>query len=262
MQLYLQFKQAQGLRPITLKGHGDVTRLFFRRHPEAWQGGQKLQQAVYCFFGEDIKPATYNIRRNYLKQFFDWCVKEGFFADNPLDGFKKRKDEGRIVPLDAETLSRLISLPNKNTFAGLRDYALILLTLDTGIRPKEAFSLLQDDINLRSMEVYVRSDVAKTKVSRTLPVSTATAEALRLLLAARHLSWGEHVPVFCSSEGTPLRNDTWDDRLEKYSKALGIRIHPYDLRHAFALQFLRCGGNAFALQRIMGHSDLSIVTLP
>lgn len=258
LRQYLAFQQARGLRPATLEGHKVVVRLFFKRHPEAWGGGSKLKTAVYAFFGEDIKPATYNIRLSYLSSFFKWCVKEGIFPENPLQGFRKRKDEGRVVSLDTATLQQLITLPDKQTFAGLRDYALILLTLDTGIRPKEAFSLLPGDINLRSLEVYVRSDFAKTKVSRTLPISHVTAEAIRQLLQARHPAWGESVPVFCTQDGTPLNRHTWSDRLEIYSKRLGVRIRPYDLRHAFALQFLRNGGNALALQRVLGHTDLSM----
>jgi site-specific recombinase XerD len=255
---YLSFKQAEGLRPITVKGHRQVVTLFFKRHPEAWEGGSSLKAAVYAFFGEKVKPATYNIRLAYLSSFFKWCVKEGIFPENPLAGFKRRKAEGRVVNLEAATLQQLIALPDKKTFAGLRDYALILLTLDTGIRPKEAFSLLPGDVNLRSLEVYVRSDVAKTKVSRTLPVSHATAEAIQSLLRARHPAWKDTVPVFCTQDGTPLNRHTWNDRLEAYSKQLGVRIRPYDLRHAFALHFLRSGGNALALQRTLGHTDLAM----
>lgn len=208
--------------------------------------------------GEEIKPATYNIRRNYLKQFFSWCLSEGVFIENPCDSLKKRKDEGRVVKLDAEVLSELIALPNKKRFAGLRDYALILLTLDTGIRPKEAFSILISDVNFRSLEIYVRADVAKTKVARTLPISKITSQAISDLIQVRHKDWDNGIPVFCSSDGTWLKNDTWGDRLEMYCRELGVKIRPYDLRHAFALQFLRNGGHALALQRIMGHADLSM----
>ena len=257
MQQYLWFKQAEGLREITLKGHRDVISLFFKRHPEAFDPA-KLRPSVYAFMGEKIKPATYNIRRNYLRQFFDWCLREGIFAENPLQGLKKRKDDGRAANLDADTLTRLLALPDTSTFAGLRDYALLLLTLDTGIRPKEAFSLFIADMNLRSLEVYIRSEVAKTKISRTLPISPVTAEAVRSLTASRHPAWGDNVPVFSSAEGTPLRNDTWGDRLERYSRQLGVKVYPYALRHAFALQFLRNGGHALALQKTMGHADLTM----
>lgn len=106
---------------------------------------------------ESIKPATHNVRLSYLKSFFDWCVWRGL-CWQPGQGPKKPKAEDRIVNIDVKVLSRLIGLPDHKTFAGLRDYALILLQLDTAIRPMEAFGLLETDINLRGLEVYVRAD--------------------------------------------------------------------------------------------------------
>ncbi len=255
LEQYLWFKQAEGLREATVRGHRDVVRLFHTRYPEAWENPKK---AVLAFMAEDIKASTYNIRLSYLKAFFDWCVAEGIHTDNPMTRLKKRKAEGRVVNLTLDDLKALIELPDTKTFAGLRDYAVILLTLDTGIRPKEAFSLLVDDFNFRSSEVYVRSEVAKTKVSRSLPFSPVTAKVVRELIQTRHPGWNSSVPVFCSTEGTTLNRHTWGDRLEMYCKRLGINIRPYDLRHAFALQFLRNGGHALALQRTLGHTDLSM----
>lgn len=257
LQLFLYWKQAQGRSETTLKDYSKVVGLFFKRHPDAWKGTD-LKQAVYSFLGEPVKPATYNLRLTYLKQFLGWCVREGIFPENPLDGFRRKKAEGRVVSLDSDTLKKLIALPDQHTFAGLRDYALILLTLDTGIRPKEAFSLLPADVNLRSLEVYVRADVAKTRVARTLPISPVTAEAIRRLLAVRHPGWKENTPVFCTCEGQPLSPQTWRDRLRGYSAQLGVKIRPYDLRHAFALLFLRNGGHALALQKVLGHTDLTM----
>lgn len=124
MESYLWFKQAGGLWESTLKGQWEVIRLFFNRHPEAWQGD--LKQAAYRFFVENIKPATYNIRLAYLKSFFAWCVKEGILTENPLSEFKKRKAEGWVVEFDASILQELLALPDKGTFAGLRDYSLML----------------------------------------------------------------------------------------------------------------------------------------
>lgn len=124
--------------------------------------------------------------------------------------------------MEIETLSKLLNLPNTKTFAGLRDYSLILLTLDTGLRPKEAFCLLITDINLRSLELYICSDVSKTKISRTLPISPTTAHSIKDLLQTRHPAWKDNVPVFCSAEGTVLSRYTWGDRLELYSDQLGV----------------------------------------
>ncbi len=73
-----------------------------------------------------------------MKAFFEWAVREQYVEENPLTDFKKRKAQPRIVDLAEENLQKLMVLPNQATFAGLRDFALLMFTLDTGIRPKEA----------------------------------------------------------------------------------------------------------------------------
>jgi len=85
---------------------------------------------------------------------------------------KKRKDEGRaraIIPL--EVLKELLGAPDKKSYAGFRDYCLILFMLDTGIRSGEALKLKKEDFNFASFEVTIPEDVAKTRKKRTLPLS-------------------------------------------------------------------------------------------
>ncbi|KJS76798.1 MAG: integrase [Desulfotomaculum sp. BICA1-6] len=257
LEQFLRRKMAEGLSPTTIHDYSKHIKRFFNYFPDAFDASC-LKDCVMEHMSQKIKPATYNLRLIYLKTFFTWCLMEGIFPSNPLEGLKKRKDPGRIVNIDADVLTELITLPNKNTYAGFRDYTLILLSLDTGIRPKEAFSIMKEDINFRSLEIYVRSEVAKTRTSRTLPISPVTAKAITDLISSRHHSWKEIIPVFCSCEGTPLNRHTWGQRLKVYSKQLEVKVRPYDLRHAFALQYLRNGGNALALQRTMGHSDLTM----
>jgi site-specific recombinase XerD len=40
----------------------------------------------------------------------------------------------------------------------------------------------------------------------------------------------------------------------------GVDVHPHQLRQRFALEYLRAGGNVLALQRLLGHTELSITT--
>lgn len=260
LQEFIWFKQAQGIAPRTLKDYQDFVRQFFQRYPDLdYTRPHDLKRAVYEYMAQEgIKPATFNLRLTYLGAFFSWCLGEGHIQENPLAGIKRRKAESRIVNHDLDTLTRLLEAPDKSTFAGLRDYALILLTLDTGIRPGEAFQLLPCHINLHSREVTVPAAVAKTRTSRTLPVSPVTIQAIHDLLKARHPAWGDSVPVFCTTEGTSLNRNSWRGRLELYSKKIGRHIRPYDLRHIFALQYLRNQGNALTLQRTLGHTDLSM----
>lgn len=257
LRLFLLHKQAEGKSERTLQDYENHVTRFFSRHPRAWDPGE-LQSAALEYMAQPAKPAYFNLKRTYLGAFLSWCAEHGYIPDNPLAGIKRRRAEGRVVHLNMETLQQLLELPDRNSFAGLRDYALILLTLDTGIRPKEAFSLLPEDVNLAALEVYVRGEAAKTRISRTLPISQATGKALAKLLAARHPAWGDAVPVLCTEDGRPMNNKLWHARLSEYGRRLGVKLSPYSLRHAFALEFLRGGGNVFALQRILGHRDLTM----
>lgn len=255
---FIYWKQAQGLSPTTISDYRGHVARFLKRFPEALNNEDSLKSAIFAYMAQQMKPATYNLRLTYLKVFFQWCVQEGYVVENPLIGFKKRKAEGKNVNISIDILQKLINLPDRKTFSGLRDYTLILLTLDCGIRPKEAFGLETTDINVTSLEIYIRSDTAKTRVSRTLPISAVTATSIKELISVHHPIWDKSVKVFCSVDGRPMNRQSWGLRMKKYSDILEHKITPYFLRHVFALQFLRNGGHALALQRTLGHSDLTM----
>jgi len=97
------------------------------------------------------------------------------------------------------------------------------------------------------------------EIVSTLPLSDITAKAIKKLLETRPGKWNGESPVFANWEGNFMRVETWAQRVKDvYASQLGVSLRPYDLRHAFALNFLRNGDNAFALQRIMGHSNLDM----
>ncbi|MGB9868187.1 MAG: tyrosine-type recombinase/integrase [Bacillota bacterium] len=258
VQEFLLSKRAEGRAERTLKDYSRWLGEFFARAGEAWPDYHRLKQAVREFFAElgTKAPATYNMARAYLKAFFAWAVGEGYIAGDPLQGLPKRRDEGRPRSVDAETVKRLLQLPDRGTFAGLRDYALLLLQLDCGIRPGEALRLTPSCFNLRGLEVTVPANIAKTRQARVVVISPETAKAIRKLLAVRPQEWGEDVPVFCSQDGRPMLETSWAHRLRKYSKKLGVSVPPYSLRHTAAIMTLRNGGSAFFVQRQMGHKSL------
>jgi site-specific recombinase XerD len=258
LEEFLTFKRAQGRSPRTLQDYDGTVHLFFKRYPLAWNS-PNLKMHLMDFLTKSKCPATYNIRLAYLKCFFSWLVDEEIVSANPLSDFKQRKESPRIVNIAPKILKELLTLPKLSTYSGMRDYALLLLHLDTGIRPLEALTLLPSDFNYRGREVTVRAENAKTRISRTLPLSDITAKAIKKLLETRPSKWNGESPIYANWEGNVMRVETWAQRVkELYAAHLGVSLRPYDLRHAFALNFLRNGGNVFALQRIMGHSNLDM----
>jgi len=181
LELFLFERKAEGKAPRTIYAYKTHITSFFKRFPRALRSEKDLRTSILKYFSDDIKPATFNLRRVYLKAFFDFLVKENVIEKNPVD-FKKRKDEGRARAIPIEVLKELLNAPDKKSYAGFRDYCLILFMLDTGIRPGEALKLKKEDFNLASFEVTIPEDVAKTRKKRTLPLSPVVAKEIKKLL--------------------------------------------------------------------------------
>lgn len=256
---FIMFKKAQGRGERTIADYGYHLTRFFTKYPEAFDPAV-IRQRVLDYLGESagLSAATYNLRREYLKAFCAWCVREGILPENPLMDIPKRKDTGKIRHLPEDVLKKLLTLPNKNTFAGLRDYTYILLAVSTGARPGEILSLLPEDVDLRRLSITIKSKHSKTRQEAILPILPKVADALKKLIDARHPSWGEEVPVFCSYTGRPLSVLELEDRFEIYSKKLGVKVFPYMLRHTFAVMSLRGGANAFTVQAMLRHSHMNM----
>ena len=253
---FLLFKRAGGASPRTVKDYGWLLERFFREHPD---GLNKPRESTLAFLSQYENAYTYNQKFAYLKVFWDWTLSEGYFRGgvHPLHGLKKRRTQGRIVQLEEKEVSALLRTPDQKTYCGLRDYALFLLSLDTGIRPGEALQLLPGDIALEKEELSVRAEIAKTRVPRVLPLSGPTLGAIKKLLQIRPVEWID-APIFCTETGEPWSVTSWSRRVKSYGKRCGLDITAYALRHTAALLMLRHGMDAFSLQRVMGHSTMDM----
>ena len=255
MEMFLNFKKAEGRAKSTIDGYIKILSILKSRYPDVLDNPVN---AVRSHFATLENPNSYNIHFAYIKVFFDWCIREDFLScTHPLVGLKKRKAVGRIVHIENKTLEELLKLPNKNTFPGLRDYALMLFSIDCGARPGEALQLRKEDFNFPAMLVTIPASIAKTRQPRTIPISYQTIRVSQSLLETHHPNW-KNSTVFCSEDGSIYAENSWGQRLKSYSKKLGTKITPYFLRHAAALGMLRAGMSVFALKDMLGHSDLSM----
>lgn len=260
MEQFIFYKRAQGISERTLEDYDKTFRRFKKHVNSSDVNLNEVKSQVLKFLTtlSGKAPATYNVPYSNLNTFFNWIVEDGYLEQNPLKalGLKKRKDEGRARHIDEDIIKKLFDVVSISTYAGLRDYAILIFTLDTGIRPKEAFSLNVSDIDFIHNTVTIRKEIAKTRTARMLPLSLQTVEVIRKLVAIKPQKWGDN--LFFTVEGYPMTVNRWEHRLQAYSKKIGFRITPYDLRHTFSIMFLRNGGNVFALQHELGHADISM----
>ena len=253
---FLLFKQATGIAARTYKDYKKTISLLFSRFPDALDYPRKR---TLEFLSSYENPCSYNVYYAYLKVFWDWSIAEGYIAgdQHPLSGLKKRKPRGRIVQFDDKEITHLLKQPDKTTYAGLRDYCLLCLQIDTGIRPGEALQLLPGDFNTERGEIIIRAEVSKTRTYREVPISVPTQEAIMKLLDVQPESWTD-APIFANETGAMLKETSWSRRVAAYGKKCGLKITAYHLRHVAALLLLRKGADVFTVQRMLGHATMDM----
>lgn len=238
---FISFKKAQGLAKRTLKDYNRTFTIFERYYTKDIIDLEEMKTSLLEMFENFSSgaPATFNVPFSNLMCFFNWCVKNEYIKANPLKqtGLVKKKDLGKARAIPEDIIFKLFDVMNINTFVGLRDYAILTLTLDTGIRPSEAFGIEIEDLDLEHWEVTIKATVSKTRVQRILPLSYQTVEILKRFLMIREEHWINY--LFLTINGTQMRTNTWELRIQNYRQKLNYKFTPYDLRHSFSILFLK-----------------------
>lgn len=219
-----------------------------------------LKEGVIKIFSELNGKAnvTYNMTYKYLHCFFNWCVRNGVLPYNPIIslGFKKKREYSKAIDVKFDIIESLLKSFNLKTYSGFRNYIIILITLDIGIRPCELLNISREDINFTSKHIKVREEISKTHEERILPISEIIVDLLQKLISVTPKNWNKY--VFYTVDGKKLTSNRWTSIIHNQCKKNEIKLTAYGLRHIFAINFLRNKGNIFALQRLLGHTDLSM----
>lgn len=212
----------------------------------------------------EARPATVNAYFRILRAFTNWCLAEELLTDKPLKNVKApRVPVDEIQPLNSEQVQALIDA-SRRMEAPERNAALIFLLVDTGLRISEAIGLRIGDVDRGNGSLTV---IGKGNKKRTVYMATTARRALwRYLEAERRLA-GPEDPLFVSvggnQSGGGLGYSGCYEVVRNAGKLAGLpkelRSSPHTLRHTFAVSFLRAGGNLFELQRLMGHTDLTVL---
>lgn len=210
--------------------------------------------------GVGVSPRTINNIIRNLRVFFNFLVSERMISDNPAANVKYQEEQNDTFEIftDEDVLS-LLSAPNKITYTGYRDYVMMLVLLDTGLRIGELTSIKIGDINFDNRCIVVNAEIAKTNKTRTVPISLITAKELTKLIEYVRVDSDDY--VFLTQFGERYMADTFAKMLKKYGKKAGIsgaRISPHTFRNYMAVKFLKTNGDPFTLMRILGHKDFAM----
>jgi integrase/recombinase XerD len=131
-----------------------------------------------------------------------------------------------------------------------RNFAILMVLLNTGIRVSELVSIDQTDIELSERKGRL-TVIGKGSKERTIPLNSETRRAIHRYLEERT---GQHPALFLSNRGKRISVRTVQNLIHKYG------YHVHQLRHTFITDLQRSGTDLIFIQSLSGHSSLEILS--
>lgn len=205
-----------------------------------------LRRYLVGLKSRDFADATISAHTRALHKFWAWAAKE-YAIPNPMRNIRyPAKQQPKPRAADLDDIRLLFAAAN------VRDKAMIAFMLDTGCRAGGLCGLKVADVDLDEHRALVTEKGNKT---RTVIFSSYTASLLRDWMNER-----QAVDVlFHSDSYEQLTPSGLYQMLRRLARRSGVkgRFNPHSLRHAFAKEYIRAGGDLATLAKLLGHRDVS-----
>lgn len=205
-----------------------------------------------------LSPNTIATYDRSIRVFAGWLHRRGYLTSNPLATLPKPRGKSMEIVTFTHDEVRAMIAHAKSRRQPMRDVALLTLLLDTGLRIGEATSLRLAQINWQGGWLTVDGKTGE----RSVPFGHKSKRALRRYIdLERKASAVSEQTVFLARGGRPMRVGTATHHVIRIAKAVKVaatKLGPHTFRHTFAVEFIRNGGDAFTLQRLLGHSTLDM----
>ena len=186
-----------------------------------------------------------------IREYFRYLVDVGQLERSPAAGLETPRKEKNARPyLQTDEYSRLLSLAGGSS----RDFAILQMFLQTGVRVSELCNLRLEDVDLDHGFLRV---VGKGRVERTIELDRKGIQALRNWVAVRPESISD--ALFLNYKEAPIGTRGVQKLIFRYRTEAGItnRAGCYALRHTFATRKAERGVSPFQLRDWLGHANLN-----
>ena len=210
------------------------------------------------------KPVSVTTINNYIRNirvFFNWMEREYIIRKNPMKRIRQLKYNRQAkVFLSDEDLKKLLSKFDKSYFTEHRDYVMVMLMLDSGMRLGECSTVLVTDLELGRKRINLRAEETKGRKDRTVYFSPKTEIVIRrwLQFKDRYVESDYLFPV--KEHGGSIGVGNFESNFKKYILRAGLNEEytPHCLRNNFAKRCLMNGMDIFTLSKILGHSSVEV----
>jgi site-specific recombinase XerD len=211
-----------------------------------------------------VSVRSRNLRLTALHSFFRYAAFEtpahAAQIQRVLAIPSKRFTRRQIAFLTRPEVDALLAAPDPRTWFGRRDHALLLVTVQTGLRLSEMTGLTRPDVILGTgAHVHV---IGKGRKERCTPLAKRTVAVLKAWL--HEPPRGDGQVLFPTARGTRLSADAVEDLVAKHRTAAAKvcpslqhkRMTTHGLRHTSAMELLQAGVDRSVIALWLGHESV------
>lgn len=276
---FREHMKVKAYSPATLKSYGEHLKVFFAYLEEIGvKDVARVTRDVLDAYrlriaehrdanGASYSTATVASKVRAVKRFFEYLEATNRILVNPAE-FLKEPPPGSRLPravLTVDEARKILDAPNLSLAIGIRDRAVLEVFYSTGVRLEELTRLTIFDCDLQGG--MLRVNKGKFAKDRVVPLGRHAVRFLKEYLTKVRPRYTREQRtercLFVNQMGKPLSKQVLEIKVRKYARAAGVRkkVTPHVFRHTFATELVRNGADITAVQKMLGHSDLSVTHL-
>lgn len=255
---FLVAKTAAGCAPGTIdayKGHfyRSISKFLDIDMDVADLTSEILARMVVLMTRTDLSRNSIRSYTATMASFCHWMRSQGI-CDAKIALFKGIETVPSTYSMD--DLKKLLERPKTKCFAEYRNWVIVNLLVNNGLRAASIRSLEVQDVDLENNMIRLRH--TKSGRAQVVPISPALADILKGYMKRLRGKPGD--ALFPSNNGGKMSENCLHNAIRRYNMQRGVEltsIHAF--RHTFARIYLvDCQGNALKLQRLLGHQTLDM----
>jgi integrase/recombinase XerD len=192
-----------------------------------------------------------------LRGFCKFMLMEGIIGEDPIENLSTPKGWKRIPKIiGTDEVSAMLKKPEGKNLS-LRDRAILEIIYSSGLRASEVVNIKMGDINFEAGFITISGKGSKERV---VPMNETALTTVRIYIEESRpelLKKKNSQFLFLARGGKHMTRQRLWQLIKKYSVGLSTNISPHTLRHCFASHLLDGGADLRALQKMLGHTDIS-----
>ena len=219
---------------------------------------KEIQRWIATMIGDGIKTVSANHYLRAVRTFIIWTSENYPDCVQPFTIKLIPEQEETPKTFDDDEVKLLLERPDRNAdFTEWRTYVIVNWILATGNRVSTICSFRVGDLDMKTG--YVTLPHTKNKKADRLPISSRLLTVMKEYLRTQRKTVAPKEWLFCDIGEGKLTTNASRQAFRRYCIKRGVtKTSIHGLRHTFAMNWIKNGGDSFRLQKMLGHSTLDM----